>query len=157
MSPPLTKEEVTAITGRNAEYYWLRWTPLIQGQSWTSFNWAAFFLTGVWLSYRKMYGLAVVFYGILTLGLLADQLHPVNKETFGHTFGWIIALICGAGGNRWYWSHARSLAEEVRAQNGGGIESNQLLSRHGGTSISSGIGSLIVFFVIGIAIVRWVR
>src|SRR5678816_1813070 len=117
MSLPLTKEEVTAVAGRNADYYWTRWTPLNQGQNWTSFNWAAFFLTGLWLAYRKMYKLALIFYVILILGVLADHLNPDRKESFGSTFGWIIALICGAGANRWYWSHATELVDEARAQN----------------------------------------
>jgi hypothetical protein len=39
----LTKDEITAFVGKNADYYWTRWTPLIEGQDWTAFNWAAFF------------------------------------------------------------------------------------------------------------------
>lgn len=157
VDPTLTKEEVSAAAGSNAEYYWSRWTPLMQGQNWTSFNWAAFFLTGFWLAYRKMYNLATVFFVILTLGVLADHLHPENKETFASSCGWLIALVCGAGGNRWYWSHVNGLVNEARAENADEQQRNKRLSKAGGTSLLSAAAFLAAFFGASLAIVTSVR
>ena len=80
MSSPLTQDEVTAFAGKNADYYWTRWTPLIQGQDWSGFNWAAFFFSGLWLAYRKMYGIALIFYAVALLGVFADQMRDERTE-----------------------------------------------------------------------------
>ena len=51
-----------------AEYYLHKWAPLLQaGLARAGFNWAAFFLAGFWLGYRKMYKVALIFYAIITV------------------------------------------------------------------------------------------
>ncbi|MSU34909.1 MAG: hypothetical protein EXS36_07310 [Pedosphaera sp.] len=34
MITKLTKDEITAFVGKNADYYFTRWTPLVEGQNW---------------------------------------------------------------------------------------------------------------------------
>lgn len=128
----------------------------MQGQNWTSFNWAAFFLTGFWLAYRKMYNPAMIFFVIMLLGVLADHVNEGRKETFAGTFGWVIGLVCGAGGNRWYLSHASSLVEQARGQDLTEAQTSELLARRGGTSVLSALIFLVIFFALSFAIISGV-
>jgi hypothetical protein len=56
MTPIPTEEEIRAFVGPNSGYYLNAWQPALSDQgSVSGFNVAAFFLSGLWLGYRKMY------------------------------------------------------------------------------------------------------
>jgi len=148
MNSPLTKDEVTAFAGKNADYYWTRWTPLIQGQDWSGFNWAAFLLSGLWLAYRKMYGIALIFYAVALLGVFADQMRDERTERLQSWVPWLIAALCGGYGNRWYWSHATRLIDQLRVQQTGEGIPEGLLAKHGGTSILSAVAFFGLFMAL---------
>src|SRR5262245_35166664 len=73
ITPKLTEAEIKAFVGQNADYYSSRWTPLLEGKDWSGFNWAACFLSGLWLSYRKMYKAAFIFYGAVFLVTMLEE------------------------------------------------------------------------------------
>ena len=133
------KEEFRAFVGPNwADYYYGALRRILTGKgSGASFNWAAFFLTGFWLPYRKMYLATVIFYGIVFLEIILED------KTTGLLYfvvNLLIPVICGAYGNRWYLSHARRVIAVVRRRL---LERDiflQRLANRGGTSLVSAIG-----------------
>jgi hypothetical protein len=58
-----TDEELTAFVGTKADYYLPRWRASQQRLG--GFNFAAFFVSGFWLPYRKMYRTTLLFYGLV--------------------------------------------------------------------------------------------
>src|SRR6476660_7165703 len=100
-TPTLTETEMRGFVGPNADYYLTRWKPMLEGQDWSGFNWAACLISGFWLPYRKMYGAATVVYGIAFLGTLIEELADAPNESSGlrPLVRLIVAVVCGAFGN----------------------------------------------------------
>src|SRR5262245_40673220 len=152
---PITEQEVRAFVGRKADYYCRRWLPALAGQGVgqdqvavaglmlsqprTSFNWAAFLLSGLWLPYRKMYVPTFVFYGVILAESVLEEVlfvgalgMPEPPAALGHLVGLAAAIVCGSFGNRWYLSHARKVITEVRSQGRPEEEYLRVLSKRGG-------------------------
>jgi hypothetical protein len=56
MSQAVTEEEIQTFLGDDNTYYEKRWLPFRDKMFWwAGFNWAAFFLTGAWLLWKRMY------------------------------------------------------------------------------------------------------
>lgn len=149
MATTPTKDEITAFVGQNADYYFSRWTPLMEGQNWTSFNWAAFGLSGFWLPYRKMYKAALIFYGIILLESIVEWRVFADETPRGleSLVGLAAAVICGAYGNRWYLAHATNVIMQVRAQELPENAFMDAISKRGGTSVGAALG----YFAVSVA------
>ena len=53
-------------SARKLNNYLRNWAPLLQGGTGRAgFNWAAFFLSGLWLAYRKMYKVTLILFVII--------------------------------------------------------------------------------------------
>jgi hypothetical protein len=145
----LTQDEVKAFVGKNVDYYWSRWRPLIQGENWTAFNWAAFFFSGWWLAYRKMYAAALLFFAIMIPAMiLPPQGAGESIEALQRALGLIVALVCGGYANRWYWSHAAETIGRIRVQ-APPDKVIDAIAKRGGTSVGAALG----FFAIFVALV----
>ena len=150
-----TVQEVRAFVGPKAGYYLKKWQTALDGTgSSNSFNGAAFFLSGLWLPYRKMYLITAIFFGIIllesvleevvTVGILAK---PEARAALSSLFGFAAAIVCGNFSNQWYLSHTRKVITEVRSQ---GLSENahlQALAKGGGTSILASVGFFTLFLV----------
>jgi hypothetical protein len=146
--------------GAKADYYLGRWAPLLKGWGGDAgFNWAAFFLSGLWLPYRKMYMISVIFLGIILLESVAEDVlfvgvlgWPETPAMVERLVGLVASLICGTYGNRWYLSHARKRIAEVKVGDWDRESQLRRIARRGGTSV---LGSLIVmtlFLVVTVAV-----
>ena len=98
-----------AFVERNIEYYEEKW------KNEYSWNWAAFFLTFLWLGYRKMYG---VIFGFVGLNLLIDFIsYFVTHEIYSSTSSTIMSIIffiipstvLGYTGNYFYTRQAEKI------------------------------------------------
>lgn len=148
-----------AFVGSKADYYLQRWTPSVESEeASTGFNPAAFLLTGLWLGYRKMYLGASIFFAVILVESVAEELLFVGvlgKESpaaMSRVVGLVAAIVCGSYGNRWYLSHARKEIADVRAQ---GFEEQavlEALSKRGGTSLGPAIGLLLLFLGVTFAV-----
>jgi hypothetical protein len=144
--------ELQAFVGRKASYYLRKWAPLLEGgRRDTGFNWAAFFLSGIWIGYRKMYAVAFIFYGVIALETLVEEIvfvHVLGEEppaALGRLIPIAIAAICGTCGNGWYLSHARKMIAETKTQ---GLQDDAFLlalAKRGGTSVLASLGILLLF------------
>jgi Protein of unknown function (DUF2628) len=178
----LTKEEVTAFVGRKARYYLRHWPaaaesvddePGITADGLTGyeraagFNPAAFFLSGIWIAYRKMYWVAMIFWGFILVESFVEDLVSVEMLGLPETpNGWnlltglIFGVVCGTFGNQWYLSHTRRQVARVRSLGLPREEHLHALSRRGGTSIFAPLGFILLAlatdYVISIAWERFI-
>ncbi len=141
-------EELELFVGSKADYYLRKWSPLLQGRDRSpGFNWAAFLFSGLWLPYRKMYRVTCIFYGIIFLELILEEVWFVGimgkfetPAELDRIVNLAAAGICGALGNRWYLSHARKVISEVRAEGLRGEAFSQTISKRGDVSLVSSFG-----------------
>lgn len=83
--------------GTNKEYYRPIFMKFKKNGSFASWNWCSFFVSFLWSSYRKMYGVAASIFGIL---ILLDLISDVSR---GLSF--IGYILYGIYGNRIYYNH----------------------------------------------------
>ncbi|WP_339161230.1 DUF2628 domain-containing protein [Siminovitchia sp. FSL H7-0308] len=128
------KTALEAFVERNIEYYEEKW------KNEYSWNWAAFFLTFLWLGYRKMYG---VIFGFVGLNLLIDFiLYFVTHEIYSTTSSTIMSIIffiipstvLGYTGNYFYKRQAEKNIIYLNKLNYDTSESMSELRKKGGVS-----------------------
>jgi hypothetical protein len=153
-----------AFVGARADYYLRKWAPRLQDPSGeTGMNWAAFFLTALWLAYRKMYKAALILYGVMILlwfvqvGIFMFGLGMPNvPPAVSLLVNVMVCVTCGACGNSWYLAHANRAIAAARKQ---GLDGNELLAttaRRGGTNMAAALGivfaPLVVLLFLGLAL-----
>jgi Protein of unknown function (DUF2628) len=156
-----TEQEIRAFVGPRADTYLAKWKPLLNGVgTGSSFNWAAFFLSGLWLSYRKMYLAATIFFGFLLLEIIAEHAlfvwilgKPEPPKSLDRIVGIAIAITCGSLGNTWYLSHTRKAVTAVRSQGLSEEAHLQALAKRGGTNIAAAVGFGLLFFMVACLVV----
>lgn len=149
----LAAEELRAFVGRGADYYLNKWRAAIASKDGgTGFNLAAFVFSGIWLPFRKMYAVTLIFYGIVIAEAIAEQVVfvlimgepevPAGIDRLGDL---IAAAVCGAYGNRWYLSHARRTIARLKAEGMPREELLETLARRGGRSYLAAFGCFFLF------------
>lgn len=157
----LTEAEIRAFVGKNAGYYLRKWPSANEqfGRA-RGFNWAGFLLSGLWLSYRKMYRIMFLLIGILAVEGVLEMIAVASGLTsesalapFSRTVGLVFSIVCGAFGNAWYFAHARRQIAEIRGRGLPDEAYHAALARRGGTSVLGTLGVLClligVLFVVG--------
>jgi hypothetical protein len=165
---PITDAEARAFVGRKADYYCSKWSPalkspaaapdqvavagLLLSQPKTGFNWAAFFLSGLWLPYRKMYAVTFIFFGVILAESVLEEVlfvgalgMPEAPAALSRLVGLAAALVCGSYGNRWYLSHAQKVITAVRSRGLPEEEYRRVLAKVGGTSLPAAVGFFVLF------------
>jgi hypothetical protein len=158
----LTEDELRAFVGPRADRYLEQWQPLLaagSGARGAGFNWSAFFFSGFWLLYRKMYKVAAIFFGVILLESLCEELVLVGvlgwteaANALGRAGGLIVGIVCGKLGNRWYFNHTRAKIAEVREQ---GVEDYRYLptlAERGGASVAAALGFFVAFLLLAAAL-----
>jgi Protein of unknown function (DUF2628) len=153
----LTDEEVRAFVGSKASYYLEKWRPPLAGagdagySNSTGFNWAGFFLAGLWLPYRKMYRATLILWGTLLIATLVEDIiyvgflgRPEAPGSLARFVSIIASLICGGFSNEWYLSHAEKTINEVREQGLTDDSYLNALASRGGTNIAASLGFLLL-------------
>jgi hypothetical protein len=145
------EQELRAFIGKEADYYIKKWQPRLGGQGyWAGFNWAAFFLTDLWLAYRKMYQAIFVYYGAkIAGGVLVGAIigKQIDSRLLEILVGLITSTVCGVFGNIWYLTRTLKVVNEIRSQ---GLQEEayfQSLFKFGGTNIRLSIGLCILVIV----------
>jgi uncharacterized protein YegJ (DUF2314 family) len=154
-----TEAELRAFVGPRAERYLRHW------RTGSTFNWAGFLASGVWLPYRKLYRPAAVLYGLLAILLIADVLVQdwLGRElpaALDRILSVGVALVCGTGANHWYLQRARRVIAEERRTSRPEPEHLNRLRRRGGTSLLVALAfpfafvALLVVVVVGSQLAR---
>lgn len=99
---PFTLEEYETFIGAPKSAYYVEKFALMQKGSKASWNWAAFFLSSIWLLYRKMYAIGI---GAYLGSILLGRIH--------WTLPWILSICIGVFGNYLYCEHTHNKITEI--------------------------------------------
>ena len=140
--------EASAFYSDNRDYYDKEFTKIRNGRI-LSWNWAAFFLSDLWLFYRKMYFVAIPF---MLVSLAVDVFSAAFPELEGmlSILDVLSGVILGFTANHIY--HARINKLCSRAEDLRGEERSAFISKKGGSSVASAIIYLVVFALISAAV-----
>ena len=133
----LSEAELRAAIGPNSDYYIASWTGARKEKG--GVNWAALLFGGLWLPFRRMYGIATALWGaVLALTVLERtvpwQLGYRNAPpALDRLLGLVLGIICGVAGNGWYLRHLRKVIAAARRLGLPEEEHLRMLSRRGGT------------------------
>jgi hypothetical protein len=150
-----TEQELRSFVGPKADYYLEKWQLAFDGnERGIGFNWAACLLSGLWLPYRKMYAITGIFFGLILVESVVEEVvfvgilgWPETPVALDRAVGIGAAVVCGVFGNRWYLSHARKVIVKTRSEGQREDAYLQKLARRGGTSIAASIGFFMLFLV----------
>jgi hypothetical protein len=158
MIPEPTESEIRAFVGKNSDYYLSRWSALLTGEeNKNRFNVAAFWLTALWLPYRKMYKMTISIYVFIVAEAILEYIlfngilkYEEPPKILDSIVGITIAFVSGICGNRWYYSYTCKNISEVRRLNTSEESRTQALITRGGTSWSAAIGFFLMFIIVAI-------
>lgn len=131
---------LAAYVGPNSDYYLERFATFAAGGNPLSWNWPAFFITSVWLLYRKMWAWFFVYVlglpVVLAVFLLVAS--PVSSEWAGPAMYLLYALfvyvLAPLFGNRLYYAHVKARVAKVASGAATREQQAAELARTGGTS-----------------------
>lgn len=160
-NPPITVGELEAFVGPRCGRYLEKWRyDEATGRSW---NWPAFFFTGLWMGYRKMYMAMAVFYAVIFAEAMLEELVFVGAlgrdappVVFTLVVSLLVACTCGGLGNVWYYRLAARHVAEVRALEPSPRARMAFLAERGGTSflgLATGVVLLGLVVFLGVLVV----
>jgi len=126
---------------KNADYYANKFAQIKSGKGSISWHWPAFFISSIWLLYRKMWLNAFIYWIVLPVAL--SLLSVVAAMAIGPDIGamiyyglyFLIAFILlPMFANRLYYRHAQAKADKVASITSSAEQQAAELSRIGGTS-----------------------
>ncbi len=147
----IERSKIEPFVVKNTDYYLDTWRSIEQGNAlWLNFNWAAFFASGFWMLYRKLYPQV----GILILVLIADigiftYLEEAGIESSGLVAFWnrvspiLYGSVIGLYGNYWYLRRFQRFDEMARNQSPDPSIQESYLRTKGGTN-AIGVWSVIL-------------
>jgi Protein of unknown function (DUF2628) len=157
----LSEAEIRAFVGKNANYYVGKWPTADEefGRA-RGFNWAAFFLSGLWLPFRKMYRTALIIFGLIVAESALEEIAVTNnllseqsRALFDRVVTLIFWIVCGAFGNAWYLAHTRREITRIRALDLPDETYREALARRGGTSYLASLGLFCLFLAVVFVVV----
>ena len=130
------EEDVRAFVGPNADYYLAAWAKAdpnggLQALRW---NWPAFFLSVVWLLYRRMYKYFwITFAALIGIGMIQALLEailniPPERHWLDVVVNLIVASFFGTFGSWLYYRHTMWTIGQVKAYH----TSPEAIARAGG-------------------------
>lgn len=117
------------------------------------------------MPYRKMYRIAIILYGLILAETVAEEIvfvHILHLSAapvlLSRVVGLVVAITCGALGNRWYLAHTTAAIFRLRNEQWSEHNYFRALSRSGGPNLLAAIGMFVlfmlaafsVFFVLGL-------
>jgi hypothetical protein len=147
-------DELNAYVDKNTDYYLNQWEkPDPRGNPSYRFNWAAFFLTGIWMAYRQMYWQFLAVLGATVVVSLIIQ-------TLGMSQTWIpnlaVGLVCGFFGSKWYHNHALRVIRKTKLKEPLADERIKLLAKRGKKTRPIVLIAIIAFVFIAFLIYTFV-
>lgn len=159
-SAPLEEglQPYAAVVGRNFPVYRRKWQlDLATGSAAaspaagsTAWNWPAFLFGAFWMLYRRMYAVAALWIGALTVISIGETLLGAS-DTVSLVITVGASVAAGSVGNHLYLRHAQRLIAQASARHPGNAAAQHAeLAGLGGTRWSAvGIGLLVYIAVIG--------
>ncbi len=140
--------DIIKFTSKNIAFYKRTFDYMISTESTTTWNWSAFFLSIVWLLYRKMYFQASTLFLICTIIV---SIIPY----MGITLAIIVPIGMGMYGNYIYLSHIKNKLIETYYLNN--YDKDEMIQREGGVSLTIPLISILVSILILFMTIRIVN
>lgn len=148
--------EVAAFVGPKADVYTEKWRAMWNArpnpktvESALSWNWAAFFLGGFWMCYRKMWVLGgSVLLLMISLELFLLPALPIPPLTMAIIFSVTLGML----GNAIYLAHVRKGLTRIAASEKDSAARESALAKAGGVSWPGGLGAIVLSLVAGAAL-----
>ena len=148
-----SEAELRAVFGPRADYYVAQW----QGTARRASNWAAFWFSGAWLPFRRLYSAALIFYAAIAVESVLEEVvfrsigYREVPTAVNRAVSLACAIACGVWGNRWYLARVRRVISETRALALPPEEHLKQLSRRGGTRMWHAVAFLFMFVIVAVA------
>lgn len=145
-----TREEMLVFTGKRDEVYEKKWEKLSSKKSPISWNWAAFFLSLFWFTYRKMNVYAYVFLSII---VIVDVLSVLifKKALPGSTIG-PAYIVLALFANKLYFDFALNKVKKLKNLYPDRDDRFEALRKRGGVSWLFALLFVVVMMVYGFGI-----
>ncbi|TKD72158.1 DUF2628 domain-containing protein [Pseudalkalibacillus hwajinpoensis] len=142
-----TQEEMLAFTGKREKVYKKKWEKLSTKKSPISWNWASFFLSLFWFTYRKMNVYAYVFLSII---VVVDVLSIVffKKALPGSTMG-PAYIVLALFANKLYFDFALSKVKKLKDLYPDRDERLEVIKKRGGVSWGHALLFVLVMVIYG--------
>lgn len=131
---------------KNQSYYSRKWEKMAKKGTTSSFNLAAFFLSILWLGYRKMYKIVLftsLFYLAFDIVLyLIGYKYDFFNDSLDRSIGLGVAATIGFLGNHLYKNHAKHQIKLLQETGDASVES---LKKRGGRSFLGLVIGLLIF------------
>ena len=138
----IDKNDLEKFINKNSDYYIRKFEDMKITGSKISWNWAAFFLTGNWMLYRKIYIQTIIF---TLVGIVLAQLPDVDLIC---SLGMYVGL--GMYGNTLYLAHINKKMSDINKYDLNMRE--QLMFKKGGTNLALPLilifGGVLIYFII---------
>lgn len=142
----MDQTSIREFIGSNSDYYLKQWqTTDIGGRAYT-WNWAAFFFSILWCSYRKMYGVAT-FFSFLLMILLSLQYIFAPMLVYRIVMLVGLAAVIAYFGNSMYRSHVEQSLQEIAIFNPDKTQYEGLLRSLGGVDLRAALLNLVGLLV----------
>jgi hypothetical protein len=144
---------IQLFVGERYAYYLDKWETAKVKKTRQSVNWAAFFLGIMWLSYRKMYAISVIFGSIFAFQVVIEDVFDF-PELVSNVVNMMLLIGLGLYGNHWYLLHVEERVKRIRAENAQSTVAAEL-ARQGGTSVAAAIG-MVVAIVAALVVIDFI-
>ena len=139
----VTKEELRAFVGQNADYYFEKWRSIGFGMTGkAALNAVAALFSPLWMLYRKFYVLLFAFLIFVHSEVLLEELifvvwlsKPDVVRALDVIITFVNAIIIGSYANYWYYHYACWKIRKIKAIEKDPQKQIQLIARKGGTSL----------------------
>jgi hypothetical protein len=138
---PLEDLESHYVGPKNADYYAAKFAAFSRGAGKIGWNWPAFFISSIWLLYRKMWLNAALYWLALplVLAILSYIIGALVDEETGTSFYYLCYLVVAfllvpMFANYLYYRHAQAKVRKVAAVTSSPEQQAAELERIGGTS-----------------------
>lgn len=140
-APPPAPDLYAAFVGDNYAYYQRRWAAMARSGKRFSFNWPAFWLSFIWLAYRKMYLYAFLYVLFIIVESGVEILLDV-PDRVGLAITLAIGVVTGGYANFVYRLRADKVIAAVKAA--GREDAAAEAARCGGTSLPAALASILL-------------
>jgi|SRR5699024_346586 len=144
-------EDLLTFVDKNQDYYQRKWEQGNGKEKEISFNIAAFFLTFLWLGFRRMY-LYVFIICLIFLGLdyiFYIVLDGITLSTdIDYYIGIALSVFLGLYGNHLYKKHSEKKVQKIKDIHGDSPVKEQVLQEKGGRRWYGPIFALLIFLLV---------
>ncbi len=152
----MDEKSIKLFLGFNGKYYQRKWSTVqLTGRA-NTWNWSAFLFSVLWLSFRKMYGLSLIFSFCIILSSFIAITFRFSLEGFVLII-LIWPVMLGYFGNRMYYYYMENRFLEIYGSGLNEKDMRVLIKSEGGINFPSVVFVIIIFSLIYYFMFAWLN